>query len=84
MFLTGGKLEPHNDNVIAISRSENDGKTWSEPETLFSHESRGCWCTEIFTECENPFAVVHTYNAPKLLLKWIFASYLNNIFLTLF
>lgn len=64
-FLTGGPYEPHNDNVIAISRSEDDGVTWSKPETLFSHDNRGCWCTEIFTDCETPFAVVHTYNAPS-------------------
>lgn len=63
-FLTGGSIEPHNDNVVAISRSGDDGVTWSEPETLFSHRSRGCWCTEVFTECEEPFAVVHTYHAP--------------------
>ena len=54
-FLTGGPYEPHNDNVIAISRSEDDGVTWSKPETLFSHDNRGCWCTEIFTDCETPF-----------------------------
>lgn len=64
-FLTGGKEEPTNDNVIAISRSKDDGITWSKPEVLFSHDNRGCWCTEIFTECEKPFAVVHTYNGPS-------------------
>jgi len=64
-FLTGGPTEPHNDNVVMLSRSEDDGVTWSEPKTLFSHNKRGCWCTEIFTECEEPFAVVHTYNAPS-------------------
>jgi predicted neuraminidase len=64
-FLTGGAYEPHNDNVVAIARSEDDGVTWSKPEVLFSHDNRGCWCTEVFTDCERPFAVVHTYNAPS-------------------
>lgn len=64
-FLTGGATEPHNDNVVAISRSEDDGVTWSEPKVLFSHNNRGCWCTEVFADCEMPFAVIQTYNAPS-------------------
>ncbi len=65
MFLTGGLGEPYNDNVVAIARSYDDGKTWTETETVFQHNYRGCWCTEVFTECEKPFAIVQTYNAPS-------------------
>ena len=61
-FLTCGKDEPANDNVVALSRSCDNGVTWSKPETVFSHTKRGCWITEIFTECDEPFAFVHTYN----------------------
>ncbi len=61
-FLTGGNDEPKNDNVVAVCRSFDDGKTWSEPETLFSHSLRGVWCTEIFNEnAKFPTAFVHTY-----------------------
>ena len=61
LFLTGGDLEPDNKNGVAISRSLDDGVTWSEPETLFEHGDRGCWCTELFVDCAKPFAVVQTY-----------------------
>ena len=64
LFLTGGPYEPHNENVVKIAKSMDDGATWSEPEVLFSHSSRGCWSTELFTECDKPFAIVQTYNAP--------------------
>ena len=64
LFLTGGENEPHNDNVVKISRSRDDGATWSTPEVLFSHRDRGCWSTELFTDTDKPFTVVHTYNAP--------------------
>ena len=62
-FLTGGPTEPHNENMTVMSRSTDDGKTWSRPETIIRHSSRGVWCTELFTECERPFLVVMTYNA---------------------
>ncbi|MDR2202164.1 MAG: glycoside hydrolase [Clostridiales bacterium] len=61
-FLTGGDNEPRNNNVAAVSYSADDGASWTEPETLFSHGERGCWVTEIFTETERPFTVVQTYN----------------------
>lgn len=64
-----GETEPLNDNFVAISRSFDDGKTWSKPEKLFSHSSRGVWCTEIFNEGEFPLAAVHTYNADNIYLE---------------
>ena len=65
LCLTGGEKEPANDNVVKITRSFDDGVTWSEPEVLFSHSSRACWSTEVFTECDKPFAIVQTYYAPS-------------------
>ncbi len=61
--LTGGKGEPDNQNVVAVAESYDNGRTWSVPQTLFSHSSRGCWCTELFTEGDTALAMVHTYNA---------------------
>ena len=65
LFLTGGPREPDNDNVVKIVRSEDDGKTWSEPKVLFSHKNRACWSTELFTDCDKPFSIVQTYYAPS-------------------
>lgn len=62
LFLTGGPREPHNDNVVMISYSHDDGASWSSPKVLFSHPDRGCWSTELFTETDNPFAIIYTYN----------------------
>ena len=59
LFLTGGPTEPHNDNHVVISRSLDDGCTWSVPEPLFSHRGRAVWATELFVPPEgDPFAVV--------------------------
>ena len=66
LFLTGGPKEPDNDNVVKCVRSEDDGKTWSTPEIVFAHNDRACWATEIFAECEKPFAIVQTYYAPSV------------------
>lgn len=62
-FLTGGPKEPHNENVVMMCRSSDDGRTWTRPETLFRHSRRGVWCTELFAEGTRPFMVVMTYNA---------------------
>lgn len=62
-FLTGGPTEPHDTNVLKLSYSDDDGKTWSKPETIIAHKNRGVWCTELFNEGENPFLVVMTYCA---------------------
>lgn len=63
VMITGGPTEPHNDNVVVISRSYDKGENWTKPEILFSHEDRGVWATEIYMGFENPMMVVHTYNA---------------------
>lgn len=61
-FVTGGPTEPHNENVIMLSHSYDEGRTWTTPELLFSHNCRGVWCTEIFTGGEMPMMIVHTYD----------------------
>ena len=62
-FLTGGPTEPDNRNVLKLSYSDDDGRTWSKPEVIISHQKRGVWCTELFNEGANPFLVVMTYCA---------------------
>ncbi len=61
LIYTGGPTEPHPENVVAVTRSYNDGATWSYPEVVFSCPERASWGTEIFTECNRPFMVFHTY-----------------------
>lgn len=62
LFLSGGKTEPEIANVVKISRSFDDGKTWTKPETLFSLKERGCWCPEIFSDEDVTFCCVNTYS----------------------
>ena len=61
--LSGGNWEPENANVIKIQKSFDDGKTWSEPQVLFSHHSRGVWSSEMFIDNDKIMLVVQTYNA---------------------
>lgn len=63
LHYAGGPREPHDDNVVLITRSADDGDTWSAPEVLFEHPSRGVWCTELFTDAGAPCAFVHTLEA---------------------
>ncbi|MBE6767347.1 MAG: exo-alpha-sialidase [Ruminococcaceae bacterium] len=63
LSLSGGEREPDNQNVVLITKSYDNGRTWSKPEILFSHQKRGCWATELFCDGMRDFAVVHTYNA---------------------
>jgi len=61
-FLTGGPTEPHDDNVVVATRSEDDGATWSPLEVIFSHPTRAAWATELFVEAGHPRLFVHTYD----------------------
>ncbi len=58
---TGGPREPAPENVAAMIRSTDDGATWSAPEVTFRHPFRCTWGTELFTDCERPFAVFQTF-----------------------
>ncbi|HEY3379552.1 MAG TPA: sialidase family protein [Armatimonadota bacterium] len=60
---SGGPREPHNDNVVLGTRSDDDGMTWSAPEVLFHHRARAAWATELFTGGEHPCLFVHTFDA---------------------
>ena len=61
LVYSGGNREPSQENVVLYARSDDDGQTWSEPEVLFKHMSRAVWGTELFTEGERHFSVIHTF-----------------------
>ena len=63
LHYAGGPKEPHDDNLVLITRSADDGETWSAPEVLFQHPSRGVWVTELFTDEGLPCMFVHTLEA---------------------
>jgi predicted neuraminidase len=69
LISTGGPTEPHDDNVIAATRSYDDGVTWSKPEVLFDHQTRGVWAFELFAEQGDPCIFVHTYDAASHYLE---------------
>ncbi|NOZ24330.1 MAG: exo-alpha-sialidase [Planctomycetes bacterium] len=61
-WTTGGFTEPTTGNFTMITRSENDGETWSKPEVLFQHPTRGLFTTELFIPNENEVhAFLQTY-----------------------
>lgn len=62
-FLSGGHTEPENQNITLVTRSYDDGLTWSDPQVLFYHRKRAAYTTEIFTGAEKPMMFVHTYAA---------------------
>lgn len=61
VMVTGGPTEPHNDNVVVMCRSCDNGQSWSAPELLFHHKNRGVWATEIYTGFSKPMIVLYTY-----------------------
>ena len=63
LHYAGGPREPHDDNIVLITRSDDDGDTWTEAEVIFDHPHRGVWCTELFVEAGTPCAFVHTLEA---------------------
>jgi predicted neuraminidase len=69
LALSGGPTEPHDDNLVLTVRSGDAGRTWSAPEVLFRHATRGCWATELFVEGDEPFLFVHTLDAASHYLE---------------
>lgn len=62
-LLSGGKLEPENENITLAVTSSDGGLHWSKPRVLFYHRARAAYTTEIFTGGERPKLFVHTYAA---------------------
>ncbi len=63
LHYSGGPDEPHDDNLVLITRSADGGESWSPPEVLFEHPTRAAWATELFTGGPRPCAFVHTFDA---------------------
>ena len=60
---TGGPGEPHDENIVVITHSTDDGESWTRGEVLFDHPVRGTWATELFMETDTPRLFVHTLDA---------------------
>lgn len=60
---TGGRQEPDTNNVVAVIRSYDDGKSWSDPQVIFAHPHRACWATELNTLGRRPELVFQTFDA---------------------
>jgi predicted neuraminidase len=70
LHYSGGPREPHDDNLVLVTRSQDDGETWSEAEILFDHPTRGVWATELFTDGNDaPCIFVHTLDATSHYLE---------------
>lgn len=79
-MLGGGLTEPHNENVVYFAKSYDDGDTWTKPDVLFRHTSRGVWATSIYMGYQHPVMFVHAYNAEcpyKELQTFVSYSYDN-------
>jgi len=48
LLFTGGPHEPHPDNEIMVTISEDDGRTWQKPILLFKSRLRRCMPTAYF------------------------------------
>lgn len=46
-FLTGNQFEPQKDNYVALSRSSDEGETWSDPETVITNPGGAVTLSEV-------------------------------------
>ena len=61
-FLSGDKTEPRNGNYVLLSKSHDDGKTWSSPRVVHDHKTRGVYCAEVTSDAgSRPMMCVCTY-----------------------
>ncbi len=58
---SGGKREPSPDNLVLVTRSVDDGNTWSPPKVAFSHSQRAVWSTELFIGGSRPMLFLYTF-----------------------
>jgi predicted neuraminidase len=46
-FFSGGPLEPHEDNYLLLTTSDDEGETWAEPQIIVEREGQ----TRVFDPC---------------------------------
>lgn len=62
MFMTGGAGEPEPANHIVLSRSTDEGQTWSAPEVVLQYDDRACLPSELIVDGDRLLAFVHTHD----------------------
>ncbi len=62
MFMTGGAGEPEPENHIVLSRSADEGLTWSAPEVVLQYDDRACLPSELIVDGERLLAFVYTHD----------------------
>ena len=61
-FQTGGPVEPHPDNRIYVSRSQDAGDTWSAPILWHDFGDRAVTLTEVYLDNGEAHAFFYTHN----------------------
>ena len=62
-WTTGGMTEPWLGNLTMVSFSRDNGASWTAPDTLFAHPTRGLFTTEVFVPREGEMhAFLQTYD----------------------
>jgi hypothetical protein len=62
-WTTGGMTEPWAGNHTMVTASSDDGTTWTTPEILFAHPTRGLFTTELFVPTAGEIhAFLQTYD----------------------
>jgi len=62
MFMTGGAGEPEQANHIVLSRSTDEGKTWSASDVVLQYDDRACLPSELIVDGDRLLAFVHTHD----------------------
>lgn len=65
LHYTGGPWEPDDANYVEVTRSYDDGETWTKGEKLFDHPMKAVWAPELFVVGDDVYAIVHMFNTPN-------------------
>ncbi len=61
-FQTGGPVEPHPDNRIYVSRSQDRGESWSEPQLWQDFGGHAVMLTEVYLHAGEAHVFFYTHN----------------------
>lgn len=62
IFMTGGAGEPELANHIAVSRSVDEGGTWSDPEVVLQYDDRACLPSETIVDGGRLLLFIYTHD----------------------